>query len=79
MKAFAHYWPFATTKPASQPSPATPPAHTLDCVNSLTCDNCPADALCRDNSIKGKLTSLLTSRQPAIVKAIRAATLLQQT
>jgi hypothetical protein len=68
----------AAMEPTPQPVPAAPAAHTIDCITSLNCDNCPADPICRDNTVKGKLTSLLTSRQPAIVKAIRATTLLQQ-
>jgi hypothetical protein len=76
MKGFENCWPFASIKPTAEPAPTL---HTIDCIKSRNCIDCPADELCRDNSLRGKLTSLLTSRQPAIVKAIRAATLLQQT
>jgi len=47
------------------------------CNPSLTCDACPEDPVCRDNSIAAQVRALLQNRQPSIVNTIRAATLLQ--
>jgi hypothetical protein len=50
---------------------------SIACAPTLTCDECPADAVCRDNSLATQVATLLSNRQPSIVNSIRAATLIQ--
>jgi hypothetical protein len=47
------------------------------CAPSLTCEECPADPLCRDNSLRAQIATVLSARQPSIVNTIRATTLIQ--
>jgi hypothetical protein len=47
------------------------------CAPTLTCDQCPADPVCRDNSLATQIATLLSAPQPGIVNSIRAATLIQ--
>jgi hypothetical protein len=47
------------------------------CSPTLTCDECPADLVCRDNSLSTQVATLLSTRQAGIVNSIRAATLIQ--
>jgi hypothetical protein len=54
-----------------------PAAPIAPCAPSLTCDECPADPVCRDNSLTAQIATLLANRQPSIVNTIRAATLIQ--
>ena len=72
---------FMTTQPsqaALQPEPALGPASVHNtCAPSLTCDECPADPVCRDNSLDAQIATVLASRQPSIVNSIRATTLVQ--
>ena len=37
----------------------------------LTCAECPADALCHDDSLPGQLARVVAERQPAIVMTVR--------
>jgi hypothetical protein len=71
----------AAMQPANLPAAAVlaPTAATrIDCIASLSCDACPAETACRDNSLQTKIAAILATRQPAIVNTIRAATLLHQ-
>ncbi len=43
----------------------------------LTCEDCPADALCSDLSLEGEMRQIMAAREPAIVRTVRVATLLQ--
>ncbi len=47
------------------------------CAATLTCEACPADPVCRDNSLEVQIATVLSARQPSIVNSIRAATLVQ--
>jgi nucleotide-binding universal stress UspA family protein len=41
------------------------------------CAECPADATCRDYSLPGQLARVVAQRQPAIVRTVRVASLLE--
>jgi nucleotide-binding universal stress UspA family protein len=41
------------------------------------CAECPADATCRDDSLPGQLARAVAERQPAIVRTMRVASLLE--
>jgi hypothetical protein len=63
--------------PNGIPSPGTFGTNLQNaCVN---CDHCPADALCHDDSTKGQVAKIMMKRDPAIVRVIRATTLLNST
>jgi len=65
---------------AGSPLPIAPPAATkAPCTPTLTCDVCPAEVRCTDTSLQGQLAAILSSRQPAIVRTVQAATLLRAT
>ena len=42
-----------------------------------SCENCVAESVCRDGSLHGQLQQVGAMRQPAIVRSIRAASLLR--
>lgn len=63
-----------TTQPAQ---PLALAADTPTCATTLTCEECPADPVCRDTSLTTQIATILASRQPSIVKTIRAATLIE--
>jgi hypothetical protein len=65
-----------TAQPAIQSQATLRPAAAQPCASTLSCDLCPADPVCRDNSIRTQVATLLSTRQPRIVNSIRAATLL---
>ena len=67
-------WQAAMTKQA-QPS-RTSASVAQACAPALTCDACPADPICRDNSFTSQIATLLTARQPSIVNSTRAVTLI---
>jgi hypothetical protein len=46
-------------------------------ANCGDCSQCPADAACRDFSLKGQMAQVVAGRQPAIVRTVRLATLLE--
>jgi hypothetical protein len=71
MKNYHEYWSFAA------PAVGTDLSGADVCNPCLTCDACPADSVCRDNSVAAQVSALLKNRQPRIVNTIRAATLLQ--
>lgn len=52
-------------------------ARAAACAPELTCDTCPVDLVCLDNSLGSQLTAILTTRQPSIVSSIRATALVQ--
>jgi hypothetical protein len=77
--AFDTSWRDAMTlQPAFQPAAVahTSITATASCSPTLTCDECPADPVCRDNSLSTQVATLLSTRQPSIVNSIRAATLM---
>jgi hypothetical protein len=45
-------------------------------TSCLACAECPAQALCHDDSITGQVTRVLAERHPAIVKSVRFEALL---
>ena len=45
-------------------------------TSCLDCAECPAQALCHDDSITGQVTRVLTERHPAVVKSMRIEALL---
>jgi hypothetical protein len=47
------------------------------CVPALSCDECPADKVCRDNSLTTQIATVLAGRHPSIVNSMRASTLIQ--
>lgn len=61
-------------EPATQPTPAT--FAFTSCPSNLTCETCPATATCMDDSIPAQLTNILNSREPAVVRSLRANALL---
>ncbi|SNS24424.1 hypothetical protein SAMN05421770_101154 [Granulicella rosea] len=53
-------------------------AHFLTTAKGcVSCEDCPADALCRDTSVAGEMRQIMAAREPAIVRTVRVATLLQ--
>jgi hypothetical protein len=47
---------------------------TFSCI---ACEACPADATCRDYSLPGQVARIRASRQPAIVRTVRVASLME--
>jgi hypothetical protein len=52
------------------------PRSPLAQTSCLDCAECPAQALCHDDSITGQVTRVLAERHPAIVKSMRIEALL---
>jgi hypothetical protein len=61
-------------EPATQPAIAT--FASTACTPNLTCETCPAIATCLDDSIASQFTSIVNSRESAIVRSLRANALL---
>jgi hypothetical protein len=59
--------------PVAAVAPHRPPLTQTSC---LDCAECPAQALCHDDSISGQVTRVLAERQPAIVTSTRIEALL---
>ena len=59
--------------PTAAAASQQPPLAQTSC---LDCAECPAQALCHDDSITGQVTRVLVVRHPAIVKSIRIEALL---
>ena len=57
--------------------PLTLASAAAECTPCLTCETCPADAVCRDNSAGAQIAALRSTRQPSIINSIRAAALIQ--
>ncbi len=66
--------------------PATMESPVFSCLTvpdvaistSRVCSDCPAESICKDPSLAGQIVSLMTSRQPAVVRSMRMTTLLRQ-
>jgi hypothetical protein len=42
----------------------------------ITCTECPADALCHDDSLAGQMARVMAEPHPAIVRSVRVQDLL---
>jgi hypothetical protein len=60
-----------------QPEPAL--ALATAAAHHLTCETCPADLVCRANSLNAQVATIRAARQPSIVSSVRAATLIEST
>ena len=52
------------------------PIHQHTCITT-SCEECPADSLCHDDSLPGQVARVLAEPQPAIVRSTRIHTLLK--
>jgi hypothetical protein len=57
---------------------AQPPAAVF-CAPSVSCSECAVDAICSDTSVATQIATILNSRQPSIVRTVRAAAILRST
>jgi hypothetical protein len=70
--ALSEAWRVEMLNPAAAPHLST--AERKACV---TCADCPANALCHDDSLSGQMARIMAQRSSSIVRAMRAEALLQ--